>query len=223
MTEAIPTWSEDLDEKEKFEREKKGLISDLAKQREKNRALEERLALIEQSLSAASEEKEVQPVDQRIQRFSQDPDAYIREVVYPVIEPIQRGLTNIQLKDKLDAAFEQIADEEGITPKEARKRYDEKLASVVETHDLKGVDPYSGVLSAWKIMKTEEKEEKKREAEREERINETHSETPRSVGNASQKRWKSSEIAALIREGKYDKFRDEILKAQDRGLIIRDT
>src|SRR5512146_3095773 len=124
----IPSWSEtDLDEKEKFDREKKGLIGDLAKQREKNRALEERLAAIEQSLSAPDPEPAL-PVDARIQKFTQDPDAYIKDVVSPILseqlEPLQKVLSQSQVEKKLDRAMEDIADKEGISKKEAQKRYD---------------------------------------------------------------------------------------------------
>lgn len=221
-----------VDEKEQFEKEKTGLIKDLAEQRKENRnlrektgALEQRLAQIETSLS----QEEPSPADVRVQKFAQDPDAYIKEVVAPLvserIQPLEKVLTQSQLDRKLENAMEFIAEEKGITKRQAAKKYEKKLAEVVESHGFGSLDPYDGTIAAFKILEVDEKESEKKEKEREERINGQHTETGQAKTTERGHIWKTSEIAKLSRgqNGEFNKHADEILRQQREGLIIRDT
>ncbi len=210
-------------ERDKFEKD--GLIKDLVRQREKNRALEERLSLIEASLNAPEQEPP-RPVNERVEKLAQDPDAYIKEVMTPILAerllPLEREFTRAQIDQKLDQAMEWIAEEEGISRRQAPKKYEKDLAEIVESHDLKNMDPYNGTIAAFKILQTEAKDKEEKEEKREKVIQGQHSETARSSASPSKKSWKTSEIASLNRS-QYDKHREEILEAQREGRIIRDT
>lgn len=218
--------NETLEERIKsFEREKNGLIGDLAKQREKNRALEERLQVIESSLNEP-EPPAPQPTEAEIQKFTQDPVAYIRGVASSMIEdrvkPIQNVLTGSLTKEKLNEAMEWIAEEEGISRKEAKKKYDESLAKIVGDHGFQNLDPYDGTLAAYKIMKTEKMESEEKEEERDKRIKSEQPESSRAPSKPSLSKWTTSRIKEVIANGQYEKYREEILTAQNRGLIIKD-
>lgn len=220
------TETDEID-KDKLEKANRGLIADLSEQRKKNRALEDRLTLIESSLNAP-EEKPPTPADVRVQKFAEDPDAYIRDVISPVfatkeeVEPLRRELTSAQIDRKLDNAMEWIAEEEGITRREAAKKYEKPLAEIVESHDFSSLDPYNGTLAAYKILKTEKIESEEKEKVREKTIQGQQSETVRSQTTTSKAKWTTSKIAGLTRD-EWNKNKDEILKAQREGLVVRDT
>lgn len=223
--ETVTTKDENLEERIKsFEREKNGLIGDLAKQREKNRALEERLTSLEASLNEP-EPPTPSSVEAEVERFTKDPAGYIRSVTNPLIEervrPIQSVLSMSQTKDKLNEAMEFISEQEGITKKEAKKKYDEDLAKIVSDHGFQSLDPYDGTLAAYKIMKTEKMEKDEKEEEREKRIKGDQPEPARSTSKPSNSKWTSSKIAQLSRT-EYERHRDEILEAAQKGLITKD-
>ncbi len=219
--------TEVVEDKEKeSEREKSGLLRDLVEQRKKNRALEERISLIESSLNSAEQEPE-QPADARVQRFAQDPDAYIKEVVTPILSneltPLRKAMTQDQIERKLERAMEFIAEEEGLTKRETAKKFEKKLSEIVETHDFGKLDPYDGTLAAYKILQTEDKRSKEKEVERDRSISGQHTETVRTQAPShSGKKWTTSEISRLTRK-EFEENRDSILKAQREGTIVRDT
>lgn len=210
-----------------LEKEKSGLLREVVEQRKTNRALEERISLIESSLNAP--ETEQAPVDVRVQKLASDPDLYIREIVEPLLEksikPLAQAFTNAQIDKKLDSAMEFIAEEEGITKRQAAKKYEKTLAEISESHGFGTLDPYDGTLAAYKIMKTDHQEKEQAEKERDKTIQGNHTETARSQTKERGKIWKTSEIAKLSRgpNGEFAKNADEILRQQREGLIIRDT
>ncbi len=215
---------ENLEERVKsFEREKNGLIGDLAKQREKNRVLEERLNVLESSLNEP-EPPTPSTTEAEVQKFTQDPIGYIRNVTSPLIkeevDPIRTNLSLSQMKDKLDDAMEYIADEEGITKKEAKKRYDETLAKIVGDHGFRTLDPYDGTLAAYKIMKTENVEKETKEEERDQKIKGEQPESSRHISKSSSKL--TTSMIANMPRSEYERRRVEILEAAQKGLITRD-
>lgn len=212
----------------KLEKANAGLIRDLTETRKEKRSLEERISLIETSLSAP-EPTPLQPVDVRIQRFTEDPDAYIREVVKPVIreevDPLKRGLSNSQINRQIDDAMENIAEKEGITRRQAVSKYEKRLAEISEERDLVKLEPIKGIMTAYQIMKTEEEESASREKKREAAISGQHTETVRSNGKGGPKVWTTSEISKMSRGpgGEFDQNKDAILQAQREGKIVRDN
>src|SRR5574343_722960 len=111
-TETIPTCneSETLEKRQaRWEKEKKGLISDLQKEREQRQALEQRLGTIEKSLEDDGEDEK--PQDE-VNRLAADPRSYIMDVVKPYISEV----STIRVERKIERAKRWIAKQEKIDP-----------------------------------------------------------------------------------------------------------
>ncbi len=218
MTEEIPTFGgseETLEEREKrWQKEKQGIIGDLSKEREARRLLEERLSELENP----QREPEIQ---ERIQQFTQDPDGYIMDIVEERVSSIEKTLTAKAVNDQISDALEEISEREGITKREAKKKYDEPLAELVKSRGLGNIAPYDGILNAYDIYQKESKDRESREQERTNRIAGSSSESTRFIDRSGGKRPPTPQEIANMTSEEYESHRKEILKAQENGAYLK--
>lgn len=226
----IPTFKNDeetLDERQaRWEKEKQAIIGDLQAEREKRQALEERLGSLETDLSTPVLGNEPN-IQERIERFTKDPDGYIADVASGLVEErvrsVEQRLSNREMGDQITNALEEIAEREGITLREAKKRYDASLTEIVKSRGLVNMTPYEGVLAAYDIHQTAKKEKDRNEEERTQRINGQTIDSARSYVRSGSKVWRQSDIAAIPQEKwnspEFKQTREEIMEAQKNGLI----
>lgn len=218
MTDQIPTY-DTLEEREKaWEKERKGIIADLQRERGERQQLEERLAQVEQNLNPAGAPNGDTP-EARVNLLAADPDAYISEIVSEALEPVTKHLSALVVERKLDRARKRIATREGIDPDEVDDKLGADLIRIGKERGFTDLDPEKGVLNAYDILLQERKEKEEREAQRSQAINGQAAETIRHPSaSGAGPRFTRDQIARMSRE-EYEANREKIAEAQSKGLI----
>jgi hypothetical protein len=217
--------TESLDQRiAQWEKERKGLISDLQEERSKRHTMETRLQELETAVQTVGEERVPEEANVRVQRLAQDPDAYIDARVEARfkerLEPLSKTIESLQLSRQYDRAYSFLAKQEGKDADDIiGSDLEKEIAEIVKNHGMSNMPPLEGVKAAYKIRKQELDERKRKEAERSEAIESNAGErvitTPNRQGQA---RFTRAEILGMS-PSEYEKNREAIMDAQSKGLI----
>ena len=204
---------------QQWEREKKGILSDLQSERGKRQSLEERIQMLESSVKEAENEQPEVPVDERVNRLARDPDGYITSVVTPEIKTLKDEVVRLQMERKYEKAYRWLAksekkDEDEIPGSDLEK----EIVRIAKDHGMTSMDPVEGTKAAYKIYQQEKLEKERREKEREAAISGNTSEVPPSGQRSGQTRFTKSQILSML-PSEYERNREAILEAQSKGLI----
>ena len=213
-TETIPTFdNETVEERQaRWEKEKKGLISDLQKEREQRQSLEQRLGTVEKSLEDNGEEPTQQD---EVTRLAADPRTYIMDVVKPYITEVG----SIRVERKIERAKRWIAKQEKIDPDDIDGSDLEKdLVRIGNEHQLTTIDPEVGIQNAYKILLQERREKLEKEKEREQKIADNSSEPATRRSSSSPVSFTRDAIAKMS-TAEYEAKKDQIRLAQLEGRI----
>lgn len=202
-----------------WEKEKKGFISDLQKERAERHSLEERLGQLEQSLSSVGKQTDVSSPDNEVVRLSQDPRGYIRSLVSEVVEPIAKDVNQVRWERKFDQAYRWLGKQEKVDEEEVRgSALEENIARIIRENGMGTMDPIEGTRAAYKIYLQEKKEKEREERNREEAITGNSTESVKTPVRTGQMRFTRSQIASMPRS-EFERNREAILEAQQQGLI----
>lgn len=205
MSDDIPTFEgANYEERMKqWEKEKKGILRDLQDERNTRQSLEQRLAVIENSLTSAGEDGET--VEQKVQRLANQPDEYIDsrlqqydESRVKVLEgeiqslkidrDIERGLRWVARQEKKD--YEDVAGSE----------LEEELARMTLAMKARGIIPtgaYEGTKQAYKMLLDEKREKEEKEKNRDKTIENNRTEEIRSPSSSGKRVWTPESVQAL--------------------------
>lgn len=220
MTEEIPTYDNDtLEERVKtFQRERKGFINDLQKERAERHALETRLAQIETSLTSAGSDGDEQP-EKRVERLAADPDGYIENVVQDYVKPLVSEINSLRHERKLERAYQWVAKQEKKEVEDiVGSDLDNDLVRIVKENGMNSMDPIEGTRAAYKILQQERKEKEQQEAERGEKISQSQTERVRVPVRTGGQRFTRDQIRGMSSE-EFEANRVAILEAQKNGSI----
>lgn len=203
-----------------LEREKRGILDDLKNERQQRQAYEKRLEDLEKTLNSAANTPEDTDLQAEVNRLAQKPKEYIVDVIKPLIEAQENKIHELQVARQVERAYTWLAkqekkDVEDIYGSEVEK----EIARISKDRGLNTMDHVSGVKAAYEILQLERMRKEEEEARRNQTIsaNSTHAvRTPSSSGNSV---WSRQRIADVMRNGEYEKYRDEILIAQRNGMI----
>lgn len=206
---------ETLEERVKsWEKEKKAMIGDLQAEREKRQFLEERLTRLENSVP---EPEEGSP-EEKVTRFTQDPDGYVSDVVSQAVEPLQKKILELEVDRKVERAKKWIAKKEGIDPDEVEDKYGLDLVRIGKERGFVNLDAEKGIRSSYEILIQERKEKAEKEAEREKTISGQSTESVRTIIKNGSARFTREEIARMEPD-EFNRRYNEIKEAQSKGLI----
>ena len=223
MVDDIPTFGTD-----EWEKEKKGILNDLRSERdkrhqleEKNTALEQRLAVIEESLVSAGDDGE--SPQERVNRLANDPDGYISSHLMQFeeerVKPIRNELEMMKIDRKIERGLRWVAKQEKKDYEDvAGSELENELARVTQAMRARGIvptDPEEGTKEAYRLYLQEKEEKENREKERSEKIegNRTANVTPQT--SRGSRKWTDEEISSLSMN-EFNQNEAEIRRA--RGL-----
>lgn len=220
MTDDIPTFGND-----EWDKEKKGILNDLRSEREKrhqleekNTALEQRLAVIEESLTTAGEDGE-SPQD-RVNRLANDPDGYISDHLVNFeetrLKPLQQEVEMLKIDRSIEKGLRWVA-------KQMKKDYEDvagsdvenELARVTQEMRARGIvptNPEEGTKEAFRMWQKEQEEKENREKERDQKIEGNRTETVSTPVRTGSRRWTREEVNAMSAE-EFTKNEAEIRQA----------
>lgn len=225
MDEQIPTFTDE------WEKEKKGILSDLRSERdkrhsleEKNSALEQRLAVIEESLTSAGEDGE-NPQD-RVNRLAQDPDSYIGNHLVQFeetrLKPLQQEIEMMKIDRKIERGLRWVARQEKKDYEDVSgSELENDLARITQEMRARGIvptDPEEGTKEAYRLYLKEKEDKEHREKERSGKIegNRTEGVTPQARSGSHI--WTREEIQELSSD-EFTKNETEIKRQMVKGLI----
>lgn len=202
-----------------WEKEKKGILGDLQGEREKRHAVEERLRVIEESLTSAANEDGETP-ETRVNRLAQDPDGYISNHLAQFeqerVKPLQQEIQMMKMDRQIERGLRWVARQE-------KKDYEEVVGSDLEqdlarlTMDMRNrgiipTNPEEGTKEAYRLLLDERKEKENREKVRDEKIQGNRTESVSTPPRSNSQRWTREEVAALSID-EFNKNEPEIRKA----------
>lgn len=199
-----------------WEKEKKGLISDLQSEREKRQGLESRLSSLETRLRPV---ETVEPVDDKVNRLAKDPDTYIDQRLQPHFGRLKEQVDQIQFRAIVNEAYDWLADQEGTTRRKIlNSDVDKDIARIVKDNNLTTIDPMSGTQAAYKIYLQEKEEKKVAEASRSAAINGNSTERPGRPAATGGSRFSAKQIQAMSLD-EFNRNFDAIQEAKRTGQI----
>lgn len=222
MTEEIPTFEADsYEEKMKtWERERKGMLSDLAGKREEIRLLKEEVAEIRDAITSAANEGDGETPQDRVNRLAQDPDTYIDERINQFreteVKPLRSELEMMKIDRAIERGLRWVA-------KQEKKDYEDvagsdlelDLARITQNMKERGIvptNPEEGTKEAYRLYLKEKEEKENREKERSEKIEGNKTESVVPPARSGSHRWTREEVAAMSAE-EFTKNEAEIRKA----------
>lgn len=208
-----------------LEKEKKGLVGDLADKREKIRSLESRLINIEETLTSAGQE-DGETAESRVNRLAQDPDGYIGSHLIQFeesqIKPLRQELEMLKIDRKIERALRWVAKQEKSDYEEvAGSDLEQDLARITQEMRNRGIvptDPEEGTKEAYRLLKQERSDKESREKEREGKIDGNRTENVSQPSRTGSRRWTRADIDSMS-ISEFTKNESEIKRQFAEGLI----
>lgn len=215
---------ENLDERLKsWDREKRGLIDDLRKERESRHSMEKELEEIRTALNSAAETPEDNTNQAKVNRLAQDPDGYIQgqvsKILDETVKPLRDEVAALKWERKFEKAYQWLG-------KQEKKDVDEIYGSEIESeivritkeNNMTMMDPVEGTKAAYKILKQEQREKEEAEVKRNETISQNSTSFVRNPSSSGSPRFTRAEIQAMSLP-QFEKNKEAILEAQRNGMI----
>jgi hypothetical protein len=217
------TGNDTLEERLKsLEREKRGILDDLKNERQQRQAYEKRLEDLEKTLNSAANEPEVNDPQSEVNRLAQQPKEYIVEVVKPLIEEAQKEIRELKIAKQFDRAYTWLAKQE---KKDVDDLYgsdiEKEIVRIFRDHGMTVMDPVDGTKAAYKIYQQEQRLREEEEAKRNQTISANSTHAVRSPSSSGSPVWTRDRINEVVRNGEWEKYREEILTAQKSGRITQ--
>jgi hypothetical protein len=214
------TYSPDMSAEERlkaWEREKKGLITDLQAEREKRQAMEQRIAGLETRLVPL--DSVGQSAEDKVNRLAQNPDAYIDERVNTRVSKVEEELKRERFQSAVNEAYDWLADQEGTTRRKIiNSDLDKDMARIIKENSLGNLDPRQGIVAAHKIYLQEKTEKENAEKTRSAAINGNSTEKPQRSTPVGGMRFTAKQIASMSMD-EFNRNFDAIQEAKKNGLI----
>jgi hypothetical protein len=216
----IPTFTGDELLEEKLKKMNRGLIGDLQSEREKRHSLEQRVTEMEASLASAGQDDGAVNPNEKVNLLAQDPDGYIKRIVREEMEPVEKVIQKNEWDRKFEKAYQWLAKQEKVDIESLYGADVEKdLVRIIKDHGMTTMEPIEGTKAAYKIRQQELLEKENAERNRDGVISGQSTETVRRPGLSAPNVFTAEGIRKIIQNGEYEKYRGEILAAQEQGRI----